>query len=77
MQSCSKNAGTAAKSQIAGTIGEKDGFIKHEEAVRQINDATQKMVRLTERYRDGIQIPKLTAKQKMSTTPYVISALLL
>ena len=43
----------------------KKGWLhKAQEAVRQINDATQKMVRLTERYRDGIQIPKLTAKQK-------------
>lgn len=42
----------------------KGWLIKTQEANRQINDATQKMVRLTKAYSQGEKEPKLTAKQK-------------
>ena len=64
MQSCSKTPELLQNPKLPEQLVKKGWLHKAQEAVRQINDATQKMVRLTERYRDGIQIPKLTAKQK-------------
>ncbi len=59
-----KTPGLLQNPKLPEQLVKKGWLRKTQEAVRQVRDATQKMVRLAGPYRGGAQPPKLTAKQK-------------
>ncbi len=59
-----KTEGLLQNAKLPEQLVKKGWLCKTQEVIRHVNDATQKMVRLTERYSHEEQEPKLTIKQK-------------